>query len=194
MRVGTMAKRGLAAVACASVMLSLAGCVPPSAAVGDAKEVEPNVEHDAMRRADTTLGLISGGNLDTDRLVLDALDKGGIATSYASVEGVRDPVSTAQNAVRDMVDRAVDAMIIADINITDDNAQSWDDALDEAREAGVAVALLNPQQPPEDEKLYAAALKLNDRAMDATPIDDAMMTIVRDDPHERELMVTTNVE
>jgi hypothetical protein len=66
-----------------------------------------------------------------------------------------------------------------------------DAALQGAREAGIAVALLNPVQAPKDGKLYAAVLTINDRMADAVPIADAVMTIGNNDPHERDMVVTT---
>ncbi|OZG67447.1 hypothetical protein [Bifidobacterium eulemuris] len=194
MRAIAAIRRILGTSACVAAALSLAACVPPNAAVGDAKEIQPRVEHDANRRADTKAGLVGSGDIATDRLVLDALDTGGIATAYASVESVNDTTQTAQSAVLDMVARAVDVVVVSGLAVTDETAQSWDEVLGQAREAGIPVALLNPQQPPADETLYAVSWKVNDRAADATPIDEALMTIVRDDPHERELMVTTNLE
>lgn len=193
MRATVAITRSLAAAACAAAVLSSAACVPPDAAVGDAKETEPRVEHDANRRADTKAALVGSGDIATDRLVLDALDTGGIATVYASVEGMNDTVQTAQDAVLDMVARAVDVVVVSGMAVTDETAQSWDEVLGEARQAGIPVALLNPQQPPDDDTLYAVAWKINDRATDATPIDEALMDVVRDDPHEREIMVTTNI-
>ena len=64
-------------------------------------------------------------------------------------------------------------------------------ALQGAREAGIAVALLNPVHVPKDGKLYAAVLTINDRMADAVPIADAVMTIGNNDPHERDMVVTT---
>ena len=44
---------------------------------------------------------------------------------------------------------------------------------------------------PKDGKLYAAVLTINDRMADAVPIADAVMTIGNNDPHERDMVVTT---
>ena len=51
---------------------------------------------------------------------------------------------------------------------------------------------LNPVGELPDDTLYAAALTVNDRAMDATPIDDAVMTVIDDLPHEKTMMVSTS--
>ncbi|PLS28622.1 hypothetical protein [Bifidobacterium parmae] len=96
----------------------------------------------------------------------------------------------AQQGVHDMVSRVVSLIIIADIDVTAD-ADGWNSALRDARNAGIPVALLSPVHAPADERLYAATLTINDRAADATPIDDAAMTILNDEPHTRRITVST---
>ncbi|PWG63785.1 hypothetical protein [Bifidobacterium callitrichidarum] len=99
---------------------------------------------------------------------------------------------TAQQAVDDFVARAVKLVVISGINVTDANSQGWDEALTNARNAGIPVALLNPVALPENDLLYAATLAVNDRDAEATPISDVALTIIRDEPHDRTIAVTTN--
>ena len=90
-----------------------------------------------------------------------------------------------------MVQRKADLIIVAGIDVNEVNAENWNDALETARKAGVPVALLNPIAVPEDNKLYAATMTINDRMADATPLDDAVMAVANNDPHDREMLVTT---
>lgn len=194
----------------AAAMTLLAGCVPPGKAVGDTQERDPKVAVDGMDRPDASFGMIgSPNNPAADKLVLDALEASDIHVAYVPVQGVKDQAAAAQDGVRDMVERVVDAIIISDLDVNGgtesgtsadttessvDIADGWDDALRLAREAGVPVVLLNPTNPPTDDLLWAAAFRINDRAADATPIDDALMLVADDRPHEREITVTTLVD
>ena len=110
---------------------------------------------------------------------------------YITVSGTVDAQSTAQQGVRDMAQRKADLIIVAGIDVNEANAENWNDALETARKAGVPVALLNPIAVPEDNKLYAATMTINDRMTDATPLDDAVMAVANNDPHDREMLVTT---
>ncbi|MBT1175501.1 hypothetical protein JS530_08340 [Bifidobacterium sp. LC6] len=99
--------------------------------------------------------------------------------------------TTAQHAVEDFLTRPVSLLLISGINVTDANRESWNQTLTDAREAGIPVALLNPRGLPDDDLLYAATLTVNDRDANATRIADAAMTIIRDEPHERTIAVST---
>ena len=90
------------------------------------------------------------------------------------------------------MDRAVKIVIISGIDVTDANRDSWNQALTNAREAGIPVALLNPKHAPEDELLYAAILNTDDAASaNSVSIADAVITIARDEPHDRTIAVAT---
>lgn len=93
-----------------------------------------------------------------------------------------------------MAERQVAIIVVSRLDIADDTADGWDEALDDARGAGIPVALLNPLSDLPDDTLYAAALTINDRAADAVPIDDAVMTIIDDLPHDKDMMVGTLVD
>ncbi|KAA8823488.1 hypothetical protein EMO92_09910 [Bifidobacterium reuteri] len=98
---------------------------------------------------------------------------------------------TARQAVADYVARAVDIIIVSGIAVTDANRDAWEQTLGNAREAGIAVALLNPVSVPDNELLYAATLTVNDRDANAERIGDAVLAVIRDEPHERSIAVTT---
>ena len=90
-----------------------------------------------------------------------------------------------------MAQRKADLIIIAGIDANEANAENWNDALETARKAGVPVVLLNPIAVPKDNKLYAATMTVNDRMTDAIPLDDAAVAVANNDPHDREMLVTT---
>ena len=189
----------LAAASCVAMaaLLPLAGCAPPGKAVGDTQEREPKVAYDGMDRPDATFGMIGSANgsaVSFDTVVLDALDASDIHVSYVSLQGVDDQTAAAQDGVRDMVQRVVDAIIVSDIDVTDRTAGGWNDALGLAREAGVPVVLLNPTSIPDDRLLYAAVFNINDRDAGAVPIDDALMRVADDRPHGKTMQVTTKVD
>ena len=76
-------------------------------------------------------------------------------------------------------------------DFTDGEEGAWSQTLGKARESGIPVVLLNPEGEPHDPLLYAAVFRINDRMMDAVPLAKAADTVIRDEPHDREMMVTT---
>ena len=130
-------------------------------------------------------------DVTADSMAMGAMEAGKLKPVYITVSGTVDAQSTAQQGVRDMVQRKADLIIVAGIDVNEANAENWNDALETARKAGVPVALLNPIAVPEDNKLYAATMTINDRMADATPLDDAVMAVANNDPHDREMLVTT---
>ena len=140
---------------------SLSGCVPSNAAVGDTQSPGTAVAHSMEDRDSLSIAMIGSDD------------------------------STAQQGVRDMAQRKADLIVIAGIDVDKTNAENWNDALETARKAGVPVALLDPIAVPEDNRLYAATMTINDRMTDATPLDDAVVAVANNDPHDREMLVTT---
>lgn len=190
----------LAAGLCAGMAGTLSACAPVGNAVGDTQEHAPRVPVDATDRGDLIVGLVGsveGAANGTDKTVLDALTRSGIGTSYASVSSVTSPDAAMQDGVRDYVARMADAILISGITVTTGNAAGWDEALNEARQAGLPVVLIDPIHAPADRTLYAAAF-LTDPAdtggKQPTPIDDALMDIIDDLPHARRMPVTTAVQ
>lgn len=185
--------RMAAALACAAACLATVGCTPAGRAVGDTQTKEPAVAHVGASRDDVTIALIGSKASTADRVVLDALGDTGLDAVYVSVNDSKQPDAAMRRGVTDMVDRVVDLIIVSDLDTTADgvDASAWDTALGTAREAGIPVALLNPVHAPADSTLYAAAFTVNDRAADATPVDEAAMTVINDEPHTRTMMVNT---
>lgn len=170
---------------------SLSGCVPSNAAVGDTQSPGTAVAHSMEDRDSLSIAMIGSDDVTADSMAMDAMKAGKLKPVYITVSGTVDAQSTAQQGVRDMAQRKADLIVIAGINVDKTNAENWNDALETARKAGVPVALLDPIAVPEDNKLYAATMTINDRMSDATPLDDAVVAVANNDPHDREMLVTT---
>ena len=180
---------GMTAIALSCVALS--GCVPANAAVGGTQSPDTAVAHSMEDRDSLSIAMIGSDDVTADSMAMGAMEAGKLKPVYITVSGTVDAQSTAQQGVRDMVQRKADLIIVAGIDVNEANAENWNDALGTARKAGVPVALLNPIAVPEDNKLYAATMTINDRMADATPLDDAVMAVANNDPHDREILVTT---
>lgn len=180
---------GMTAIVLSCVALS--GCVPSNAAMGDTQSPDTAVAHSMEDRDSLSIAMIGSDDVTADSMAMGAMEAGKLKPVYITVSGTVDAQSTAQQGVRDMVQRKADLIIVAGIDVNEVNAENWNDALETARKAGVPVALLNPIAVPEDNKLYAATMTINDRMADATPLDDAVMAVANNDPHDREMLVTT---
>ncbi|MGO5068038.1 sugar ABC transporter substrate-binding protein [Bifidobacterium catenulatum] len=180
---------GMTAIALSCAALS--GCVPSNAAVGDTQSPDTAVAHSTEDRDSLSIAMIGSDDVTADSMAMGAMEAGKLKPVYVTVSGTVDAQSTAQQGVRDMVQRKADLIIVAGIDVNEVNAENWNDALETARKAGVPVAFLNPIAVPEDNKLYAATMTINDRMADATPLDDAVMAVANNDPHDREMLVTT---
>lgn len=193
-----MMRRILRLLACGAVVLSLVACTPTGRAVGDTQDSMPSVAHDSTHKTDITVGFVGSTDTAADKKAIDALADDTLNVYYASLDTSGDSetadkiAATAQQGVTDFVDRAVKIVIISGIDVTDANRDSWNQALTNAREAGIPVALLNPKHAPEDELLYAAILDTDDAASaKSVSIADAVITITRDEPHDRTIAVAT---
>lgn len=170
---------------------SLSGCVPSNAAVGDTQSPGTAVAHSMEDRDSLSIAMIGSDDVTADSMAINAMKAGKLKPVYITVSGTVDAQSTAQQGVRDMAQRKADLIVIAGIDVDKTNAENWNDALETARKAGVPVALLDPIAVPEDNRLYAATMTINDRMTDATPLDDAVVAVANNDPHDREMLVTT---
>ena len=170
---------------------SLSGCVPSNAAVGDTQSPGTAVAHSMEDRDSLSIAMIGSDDVTADSMAMDAMKAGKLKPVYITVSGTVDAQSAAQQGVRDMAQRKADLIVIAGIDVDKTNAENWNGALETARKAGVPVALLDPIAVPEDNKLYAATMTINDRMSDATPLDDAVVAVANNDPHDREMLVTT---
>lgn len=180
---------GMTAIALPCAPLS--GCVPSNAAVGDTQSPGTAVAHSMEDRDSLSIAMIGSDDVTADSMAMDAMKAGKLKPVYITVSGTVDAQSTAQQGVRDMAQRKADLIVIAGIDVDKTNAENWNDALETARKAGVPVALLDPIAVPEDNRLYAATMTINDRMTDATPLDDAVVAVANNDPHDREMLVTT---
>ena len=211
-----MTRRILGLLACMAAVLSLAACTPAGRAVGDTQDSMPEVAHDSTHPTDVTVGFVGSTDTAADEFVINALSDDKLNVYYASLEtsassaNATDGVSgetggdknavTAQQGVADFVARAVKIVVISGIDVTDANRESWNQTLTNAREAGIPVALIDPTHAPEAELLYAVILHLNTNSADSgdtadtkpMTITDAVLTITRDEPHEREIKVTVS--
>ena len=163
----------------------------PNAAVGDTQSPNTAVAHSTEDRDSLSIAMIGSDDVTADSMAMDAMEAGKLKPVYITVSGTVDAQSTAQQGVRDMAQRKADLIIIAGIDANEANAENWNDALETARTAGVPVVLLNPIAVPKDNKLYAATMTVNDRMTDAIPLDDAAVAVANNDPHDREMLVTT---
>ena len=170
---------------------ALSGCVPSNAAVGDTQSPDTAVAHSMKDRDSLSIAMIGSDDVTADSMAMDAMESGKLKPVYITVSGTVDAQSTAQQGVRDMAQRKADLIIIAGIDVDEANAENWNDALGAARTAGVPVVLLNPIAVPKDNKLYAVTMTINDRMTDVTPLDDAVVAVANNDPHDREMLVTT---
>lgn len=170
---------------------SLSGCVPSNAAVGDTQSPGTAVAHSMEDRDSLSIAMIGSDDVTADSMAMDAMKAGKLKPVYITISGTVDAQSTAQQGVRDMAQRKADLIVIAGIDVDKTNAENWNDALETARKAGVPVAFLDPIAVPEDNRLYAATMTINDRMTDATPLDDAVVAVANNDPHDREMLVTT---
>lgn len=201
-------------ISCTALVLSLAACTPVNRAVGDTQDNPPAVAHDSIHTSDAEVGFVGSADTAADKLAIDAMADDGISVYYASLDSdasdatgtaasdtaadsgaagtdTADSDITARQAVADYVARAVDIIIVSGIAVTDANRDAWDQTLGNAKEAGIAIALLNPVSVPDNELLYAATLTVNDRDANAERIGDAVLAVIRDEPHERSIAVTT---
>lgn len=124
----------------------LAGCTPNNAAVGDTQSAGDAVAHSIKDRNSLDVAMIGSQDEQTDRLTLDAMEAGGLRPVYLPVAGTVDMQDTARQAVEDMAQRMVSIIVISGIDVSGVNHDGWYDTLTTARQAGIPVALLNPDR------------------------------------------------
>jgi ABC-type sugar transport system substrate-binding protein len=180
---------GLLALTAVVVMLSttLTGCVPRNAAVGDTKTAATNVTHDSVDASDMLIGVVSAGNADADRGLVDAFDSAGVKTLYAPSPASGEPSSAAAESFEGFISRPVKAIVVSAIDCSAERAASenngqgeagrtqshgdasrddrhkaddpqWITAFHSARSAGIPVILVDPVRVPSDDRLYAEIL------------------------------------
>lgn len=172
---------------------ALAGCTPRGVAVGNSHDSSSNVSHDSVDRQDIVIGVVGalGNPPVADTTVLNDLAKAKLDARFASTTDNADATQAAQQAVRDWASQRVSVILINALDVTDATASSWHDALNEARNAGIPVALLDPSNPPQDTTLYAAVLRMGTKPADSDAdvssstvgLDAALSAIINDNPH-----------
>ncbi|PLS27983.1 sugar ABC transporter periplasmic protein [Bifidobacterium anseris] len=183
-------------VCCALAVFALASCAPKNAAVGDTGSSSTDAPAHVDSPGETQTVAIVGSANGADGLVEEALDADGykvVLTPVTDADGTTDTdAATAARiqAVRDAVGRNMSLIVIGEADMAH-QADQWRDALQSARDAGIPVVLLDPVSTPDDDTLFAASLKVNDRMMDATPVGEAIRQVIEDEPHERDIIVTT---
>jgi len=183
------AAAGLVAAACIASMLS--ACAPGNAAVGDTQSADDAVAHIMKDRNSLNVAMVGSQDVQSDRMAMEALKTGGLKPIYLPVSGTVDAQAAARQGVKDMTQRMADIIVIAGMDASGANHDGWYEMLDAPRQAGIPVVLLDPISMPTDSALFAATLKTNDRMTDAKPIADVVAAIANNDPHDREIIVTT---
>lgn len=183
------AAAGLIAAAC--IASTLSACTPYNAAVGDTQSADDAVAHVMKDCNSLNVAMVGSQDVQADRMAMDALKTGGLKPIYLPVSGTVDAQDTAQQGVKDMTQRMADIIVIAGIDVSGANHDGWYETLDAPRQAGIPVVLLDPISVPTDDTLFAATLKTNDRMTDTKPLADVVAAIANNDPHDREIIVST---
>ncbi|WP_163199324.1 MULTISPECIES: substrate-binding domain-containing protein [Bifidobacterium] len=182
------AARALAGLTAAAMLLPVAGCMPQDKAVGDTHETSEAIAHDGVDRNDVGVGVVGSArpaNADRDSDMVHALRQEGMQPMYAAANGDAD---SQQKGVEGFVRRNVKIIVISV-----DDPNGWDDALGKARQAGIPVVLMESSISPDDRTLYAARFHIVEQGTTpkggADGIGDALMDIIDDKPHARDMNV-----
>ncbi|NMN02205.1 sugar ABC transporter substrate-binding protein [Bifidobacterium panos] len=183
--------RTVSAVTLAALMMAVAGCHPHDVAVGDTHSNQSSVASSGVQRADVMVGVVGLADATTDKLLLDAYAGQGLKASYVSTRDTDDPNQTAQQGVKDLVDRVVSAIVIVGLDATVDE-QGWNEALQKARDGGIPVILVEPLHAPSDERLYAATFTIRDGSINAAALDKGTMSVINDASHSRQITISAS--
>lgn len=180
--------RTLACLLAVGALLPLSGCMPKDKAVGDTQETPEAIAHDGVDRHDIGVGFVgsaSPGNAKRNSAVLRSMRANDMQPFYAAAN---TEAGSQRKSVEGFVQRNVKVIVISV-----DDPSGWQDALDDARRAGIPVVLLESSITPDDRTLYAARFHIV--AQGSTPkggaygIDDALMTVIDDKPHAKDMNV-----
>ncbi|MCO6558405.1 MAG: hypothetical protein J6575_03070 [Bifidobacterium sp.] len=174
-----------------STIPALASCAPKNAAVGDTTSVSRHINHDSVDKSDILIGVVTTGDEDLDRTVLDAFSKAGIKAIYAPMPDGTTTLDPAQS-FKDMTRRPVTAFVVNSLNMKGSQAEGWSAALQTARGAGIPVILVNAGEVPKDANLYAESLRIvpSSDAKGVMPFDQAVQVAINDNPHSKTISVT----
>ncbi|PAU68867.1 sugar ABC transporter periplasmic protein [Bifidobacterium italicum] len=177
-------------VCCALAVFALASCAPKGAAVGDTGAARPDDPAHVDSPGETQTVAIVGSADGADGLVEEALDADGYKVVLMTPGASVDAADARLQAVRDAVGRNVSLIVIGEPDMSR-QPERWRDMLRLARDAGIPVVLLDPVSQPDDDELFAASFRVNDRMMDAVPVGEAVRRVIEDEPHGRDVIVTT---
>lgn len=177
-------------VCCALAVFALASCAPKGAAVGDTGASRPDDPAHVDSPGETQTVAIVGSADGADGLVEEALDADGYKVVLMTPDASVDAADARLQAVRDAVGRNVSLIVIGEPDMSR-QPERWRDMLRLARDAGIPVVLLDPVSQPDDDELFAASFRVNDRMMDAVPVGEAVRRVIEDEPHGRDVIVTT---
>ncbi len=172
----------------------LASCAPGNAAVGDTEGTGTAIHHDSVDRGDIMIGVVGSLDSSADRTVMTAFADERLKAFYAGADRTTNSperyARSASNDIAAMVDRAVKAIVINRLTMTKATRGIWQQALLSARNAGIPVVLIDARQLPDDARLYAATLTIDDASRHATRLDTIMQQVINDRPHARAVTVS----
>lgn len=189
----------------AVMLIVLASCAPGKAAVGHTETAGTAIDHDSVDRSDILIGVVGSADVSSDRQLVDAFASAGLNAFYAAAAdrgntdsaaadsgdaGSGDAGSVGPRSVDDMVGRAVKVIVINRMAMTPSHGDQWLSALRTARNAGVPVVLIDPLQTPQDTRLYAAVLTV-DNDGGTIPLATIVVQVINDRPHVARARVTT---
>lgn len=174
-----------------STLPALVSCAPKNAAVGDTTSEARHINHDSVDKSDILIGVVTTGDEELDRTVLDAFKKAEIKAVYAPMPDGSTTLNPLQS-FKDMASRPVTAFVVDSLNMQGRQADGWIEALRCARDAGIPVILVNAGKVPNDTNLYAESLRIVPTAQGKGTVafDQAVQSAINDNPHGKTISVT----
>ncbi|WEV76408.1 hypothetical protein [Bifidobacterium sp. ESL0800] len=174
-----------------SAVPALASCAPKNAAVGDTATAAGHINHDSVDKSDILIGVVTTGDEELDRTVLQTLQKADIKAVYAPMPDRSTTLNPVQS-FKDMTRRPVTAFVVDSLDMQGNQRNSWTEALQVARDAGIPVILVNSANPPKDAKTYAEILRIvpTGQGNGTVPFDQAVQSAINDNPHPKTISVT----
>lgn len=183
--------RALAAMLLAAAYaIGAAACAPHDAAVGDTQKTAAAIAHDYVQGDRITVGIVGSSQESAPTLaMLKALDSHNMVGLYM---GGSDSDDSRTGAVADLVHRRAHLVLIDGFTKQQAASAAWTAALQNARDAGVAVAFVNAEALPANPVLYAASITVPGHNMDSVSFASAVDAIVRDEPHAKHITVASH--
>ena len=181
--------RMLSAATLAVLMLSVAGCHPHDVAVGDTHSDQSSAASSGVQRDDVLVGVVGSTDQAAGRSLTDAYASRGFKALYVSTQDTEHPDQTAQQGVRDLVGRAVSVIVVVGLDAT---GEGWNEALQQVRDGGIPVVLVDPLKAPSDERLYAATFIVGGGSINAEALVNGTMSVINDGSHSRQIEISAN--